>query len=199
MLKPKVLEQQCSLSQLKNWNAKKRLEMSGKFCPVCERKNDVNATTCVYCFASLESVAATNISTTRQVPEDSTEYPENAEQNYIKSLAVPERGIALYLMNNKKPIATCEDQEFILGRRRTEIKKNEVLVDLIPYGGNEYGVSHRHAIIRRVDIHYEIIDLDSTNGTALNNKRIIPNKPYPMPNGSRIRLGLLILYAIYKQ
>jgi pSer/pThr/pTyr-binding forkhead associated (FHA) protein len=171
--------------------------MSGKFCPVCERKNDSNATSCVYCCASLESVAPSNVSTTRQMPSDSMEFPENVEQNFIKSLAVPEQGIALYLMNNNKPIAICEDQEFIIGRKRSEIKKG-VLVDLIPFGGNEYGVSQRHAAIRRSENHYEILDLDSTNGTVLNNKRIVPNKPYLLSSGSRIRLGLLILYAIYK-
>jgi hypothetical protein len=172
-------------------------DMSGKFCPVCERKNEIEALSCRFCGASLEYATTDHAPTTRRIVSETTDPAEIVEHDYIKSLAVPAHGIALYLPHHKQPIAILDHRDFVLGRR-PEMGK-EGFVDLIPFGGNEYGVSHRHALIHRKENRYEITDLDSTNGVFLNNKRIQPNKPYPLPNGSKVRLGLLVLYIVYKR
>jgi pSer/pThr/pTyr-binding forkhead associated (FHA) protein len=58
-------------------------------------------------------------------------------------------------------------------------------------------LSRRHALIRRIESGFEVIDLSSTNGTWLNNKRLTPNKPYPFENGAQMRFGLLQILVIY--
>jgi pSer/pThr/pTyr-binding forkhead associated (FHA) protein len=170
--------------------------MSGKFCPVCKKKNDVFAAVCAYCGASMEFGVVDKSTTTRRMVESAAPLSEVAERAYIQSLAIPDRGIAFYLMDNASPIASREEEEFVLGRGLRTIGE-EKLVDLTPFGGYENGVSHRHAMIRKTENRYEVIDLDSTNGTALNSKRIMPNVRHLLPSGSRLRLGKLVLYTVY--
>ena len=61
------------------------------------------------------------------------------------------------------------------------------------------GISRHHAKIQRVAGGYEITDLESTNGTWVNEKRLTPNKPYPLSSGCLLRLGRMRLYVIYRQ
>jgi pSer/pThr/pTyr-binding forkhead associated (FHA) protein len=51
---------------------------------------------------------------------------------------------------------------------------------------------------RQVKDGCEIINLDSTNGTWLNELRLVPNKPYPLTSGAQIRLGRMHLFTIYR-
>jgi len=44
---------------------------------------------------------------------------------------------------------------------------------------------------------YEILDLDSANGTWLNNERLTPHKHYPLTSGSHLRLGGMHLFVLY--
>jgi hypothetical protein len=172
--------------------------MYEKFCPACKRKNNIDATICIFCGASLKNEMAKHSINTGFVYMDinTATITGVAEQHYVKSLVIPDRGISLYLINNSQPITTREDPEFIVGRELTDLEKGEG-VDLASFGGYENGVSKQHAMIRRTENHYEIIDLNSTNGTFLNNKRISPNTPYSLTSGSRICLGLLKLYVVY--
>jgi pSer/pThr/pTyr-binding forkhead associated (FHA) protein len=112
-------------------------------------------------------------------------------------LLIPDSGIAVFLLDTTNPIAVYSIDEFVLGRA-IEGSIDEI-VDLTPYGAFSNGVSRRHAMIRRRKTGYEIIDLDSTNGTWLNEKRLTPTKAYALPNGSTIRLGQLRLQVLVKE
>lgn len=50
-------------------------------------------------------------------------------------------------------------------------------------------VSSRHFELRRVGNEFTITDLNSTNGTLVNNKPLTPNQPQPIHNGDIIRIG----------
>lgn len=54
-------------------------------------------------------------------------------------------------------------------------------------------VSSRHAEIREKDLSWVLVDVGSTNGTALNDVRVIPRKEYVLHNGDRIILGDFLL------
>jgi pSer/pThr/pTyr-binding forkhead associated (FHA) protein len=41
------------------------------------------------------------------------------------------------------------------------------------------------------------IDLAGTNGSWLNDKRLTPNKPYSLANGSQLRFGQMQLLFLY--
>jgi pSer/pThr/pTyr-binding forkhead associated (FHA) protein len=62
-------------------------------------------------------------------------------------------------------------------------------VDLTPYGGEEGGVSRRHARILRRDNDYLVEDLQSTNYTKLNGQRLAPRQPALLVDGSRVDFG----------
>lgn len=62
-------------------------------------------------------------------------------------------------------------------------------VDLTPYGAEEGGVSRLHARLIQSGDTWTIEDLESTNSTFVNHKRIAPKTPTPLNDGDEIRLG----------
>lgn len=50
-------------------------------------------------------------------------------------------------------------------------------------------VSGRHFVIRKVGKGFTLTDLESTNGTLLNNKELLPNQPVAIHNNAIIRIG----------
>lgn len=62
-------------------------------------------------------------------------------------------------------------------------------VDLTPYGGEAGGVSRQHARLRKENGQWTVTDLNSTNFTRVNNKRIDPNVPVPIEDGTQIHFG----------
>jgi pSer/pThr/pTyr-binding forkhead associated (FHA) protein len=166
--------------------------MAEKFCPNCQKKNDTSAAFCKYCGVPLE-FSQDNPTTTSRIEPDSSAQPSPAENVVIGSLELPDEGVAVYLKDYAKPIAVRTNQEFIIGRKLTPIDM-EAFVDLVPFGAYENGVSQRHAMIRQASHGWEIIDLGSTNGTWLDNKRLLPNKPYSLHGFAQIHLGRMCLY-----
>ena len=66
-------------------------------------------------------------------------------------------------------------------------------LDLTPFGGQERGVSRRHATIQWVEGGYVIIDQHSTNGTWLDGLRLVAGYAYQVPPGANVRLGGLLV------
>lgn len=64
-------------------------------------------------------------------------------------------------------------------------------VDLTPYGGNDLGVSRRHAVIRPTRNRLYLIDLESTNGTRLNALPVGPGIAAEIRSGDTVSLGNL--------
>jgi pSer/pThr/pTyr-binding forkhead associated (FHA) protein len=64
-------------------------------------------------------------------------------------------------------------------------------VDMSTQGGQQQGVSRRHAVLVRYDDIVNVIDLGSLNGTAINGERLTPHQPYPLHQGDRIRIANL--------
>lgn len=70
-------------------------------------------------------------------------------------------------------------------------------LDLTSYGGQERGVSRRHATIQWVEGGYVIIDQHSSNGTWLDGVRLVAGYAYQIPPGAHVRFGgLLVQLAI---
>ncbi|MFQ6101535.1 MAG: zinc-ribbon domain-containing protein [Anaerolineae bacterium] len=62
-------------------------------------------------------------------------------------------------------------------------------IDLTDHGGDEGGVSRRHARIFIQGTQVFIEDLNSTNYTHVNQQRLTPKQPYPLNNGDEVRFG----------
>ena len=171
------------------------VDTGDKICPVCKRPNEAQVLECAYCGAPLEG-GKMDPTTEKMmnVTLPLSGLDASSESDRLSS-AIPTGSIAIYIRGETKPIAVTAQGEFILGRHVTEGIDN--VIDLTPYGGLEKGVSRKHAIIRKIDIGYEIVDLYSTNGTWVNEKRLLPNKAYVLDSGIHIRLGQLLLVTIF--
>jgi hypothetical protein len=66
-------------------------------------------------------------------------------------------------------------------------------IDLSPYGAIDNGVGRRHLRLFIQGGQAMIEDLDSTNGTLLNNQKLAPRQPQPLRNGDQISVGRLLL------
>lgn len=162
------------------------------FCPVCKFKNPPDAQVCIYCKAPLpdqhsRTTTETGVRDTRTLSK---------VEDLIGKATAPANGISIFLLDNASPIAIITDQQFVLGRAMEDF--GERIIDLIPYGGFDLGVSRKHCMIQKTDNTYEIIDLDSTNGTWIQEQRLVPQKVYPLPNGTLVRLGRMRLVFIYQ-
>lgn len=165
-----------------------------KFCPVCKNNNDLDAIICVHCGASLEALFSES-APTRTTDVDVTLIRQAPAWLYDES-AVPAGGIAVYVEGVPKPIFSGSEDELVIGRRVEG--SSDGLLDLSGLGGYHLGLSRRHVRIQRAGNGYQVIDLSSSNGTWLNDERLTPNQPYPLPSGSQLRLGRMRLFVVFR-
>lgn len=71
-------------------------------------------------------------------------------------------------------------------------------IDLEPFGGVEKGISRQHAMIMATTESLIIKDLDSTNGTRLNNHALRPGKTYRLRHGDTLIVGHLRLQVEFE-
>jgi uncharacterized OB-fold protein len=117
-----------------------------------------------------------------QIPAEAPTETDTAPANL--RLLVQPVGIALQLPTDK--------DVYVLGRE-DPASGSYPEVDLVPYGGEEGGVSRRHAQITRVGGQYFIEDLNSVNYTFVNRQKIAAGGPHPLRDGDEIRLGRVLL------
>jgi pSer/pThr/pTyr-binding forkhead associated (FHA) protein len=166
-----------------------------KECPVCKNKNERQALVCIHCGAALEeNIPGPTI--TSLTPETSTEGAVIQAKVTVDEELIPADGIALYFADTDKRVSISIDREVVLGRKVQDT--DDALFDLSALGGFQLGLSRRHAMIRRTETGYVILDLSSTNGTWLNNQRLVPEKPYPLTSGSQLRLGRMRIVLFHR-
>jgi len=171
------------------------VDISAKFCSICKNKNDREAIVCVHCGAVLETYLADSAGTTRSTGVQ-TKGTEKTGELFIDEAMAPVSGIAIYVAGTAKPVFLSSDQEFIIGRKVQAT--SEVFLDLSKLGGYYLGLSRRHAMIRRTEHGYEVTDLSSSNGTWLNDERLIPHKPYLLTSGSQLRFARMQFFVLYR-
>lgn len=180
----------------------------GVFCPACKMKNEAGAYKCIYCNTVLKKEASQQTVILRSLQEvtgilrdpyeDILDAPAPATEPFM-DFEIPSKGIVLINLENGQMITTQSVRSFILGRASSELKTSEALVDLTRFGALELGISRVHARIRQAKGNYQIIDLGSSNGTWLENQRLVPKQPYPLESGDRIRIGRLNILVFYLQ
>jgi pSer/pThr/pTyr-binding forkhead associated (FHA) protein len=104
--------------------------------------------------------------------------------------------VRLKLEGSNDELELKDKAEYILGRL-DEPSKSYPDIDLDPYGGQDAGVSRRHAkiILLGSGLNY-IMDLSSTNGTFINGEPSEPLRHTLLKDGDRIDLGELKLAFI---
>ncbi len=160
-----------------------------KICSVCQHENSGDRVECAKCGSPLESY-----NTTIQVPDKpATQEPEIPR--VIRRSATPSDAITLFVLGHSQPLVVNGQERLILGR--VAAAGPVPTVDLSRYNAHMLGVSRNHAAITRTDTGYALEDLGSTNGTWLNENRLLPGKPAALQNGDLFRLGQLMMVAYF--
>ena len=101
------------------------------------------------------------------------------------------QNLLFVIPSSRRRLKLAVQNELLIGRASSEMVPE---IDLTTDQGAENGVSRLHAKIQSVQKGFVLIDLDSTNGTLLNNYRLPPNEPYPLQSGDEIRFGDLLVH-----
>jgi hypothetical protein len=131
---------------------------------------------------------------TRNLTDPDATQPKKITWGTAK-LRVPAE-IALHFPGAAEPLCIQLTQPIILGRAAKD-NPSEMRVDLTAYGAMEYGVSRRHAQFEAVQETLRLTDLNSINGTYLNNHQLAPYQGRIVRNGDEIRLGELSFHIYF--
>jgi serine/threonine protein kinase len=101
-------------------------------------------------------------------------------------------GPRLFIATSGVALSIPLQDEVVVGRT-DPMQPQPPDVDLQPYGGGSAGVSRHHARFLRRPEGWFLEDLQSTNGTYLNEVRILPRRPVRLNSGDLVRFGQLTL------
>ena len=118
--------------------------------------------------------------------------------NWGNAISGPGNSQLLYLriQEIEIPLVLEFGDAIILGRQAAS-EEGESILDLTPFGGDEKGVSRRHATIRRMKNSIVLEDLGSSNKSYINGQRLASHEPHVLIEGDEIRLGNLIASISY--
>jgi pSer/pThr/pTyr-binding forkhead associated (FHA) protein len=102
--------------------------------------------------------------------------------------------MAFHIRGVTVPIIVPARAECLIGREGGDIHPE---INLEPHRGQELGVSRTHAIVKIVHQKVFLTDLNSTNGTQVNGRALIPRQPVQLVSGDEIRLGKLSLIIYF--
>jgi DNA-binding response OmpR family regulator/pSer/pThr/pTyr-binding forkhead associated (FHA) protein len=92
--------------------------------------------------------------------------------------------------NFTQPLKFLLDDKLILGRVDAK-QEAQPDIDLGPYKADLSGVSRQHLLLHTEGDQLLVTDLNSGNGTLLNNVRLEPNKAYVVKHNDHLQLGRL--------
>ncbi len=113
--------------------------------------------------------------------------PEERETEDERAL-----NIEVEVLNTGRKVLLSADREILVGRLDAAHGIFPEL-DMTTDGGLEQGVSRRHARIYTREGTCFVEDLDSTNGTFLNDERVTPYLPYAFRDGDMLMFGTMRL------
>jgi len=104
----------------------------------------------------------------------------------------PVTGPQFFIATSGIALAIPQNDEVLIGRRDPNLQTLPDL-DLEPYGASSAGVSRHHARLLHRPEGWFLEDLQSTNGTYVNEVRLLPHRPVGLRPGDMIRFGQLTL------
>ncbi|MFP4322466.1 MAG: FHA domain-containing protein [Anaerolineales bacterium] len=106
--------------------------------------------------------------------------------------------LRLEAVEMNKSVVVLPQRGVLLGRRTPNSERPDI--DLSLWAGYRTGVSRNHARLFLAETgSLRVIDLASSNGTFLNEKRLQPHQPYGVCNGDELRLGSLVMCIHFQE
>ncbi len=156
-------------------------------CPSCGAENLPGTLFCIQCGTYLPSGGPLR---TEPLPEQEDGRPARPRQEGQEGEEAWALNIEVEVLNTGRKVLLSADREILVGRLDAAHGVFPEL-DMTTDGGLEQGVSRRHARIYTREGTCFVEDLDSTNGTFLNEERITPYLPYAFRDGDLLMFGTM--------
>lgn len=156
------------------------------YCPFCQRENEPDNTKCKHCgtpFLSTRGHALTTFRVHEAPTADTTTHPDFER----RMASLPANTMALFVSDQQEIIVLTQPQAVILGRSDTPGN----IIDLTQYGPLTLGISRHHARVNFANGIFTLEDLNSTNGTWVNRKRLEAGQLCELHHGDQLSLGPL--------
>jgi hypothetical protein len=158
-------------------------------CPSCGAENLPGTLFCIQCGTYLPSGGPLR---TEPLPEQEDGRPARPRQGGEDGEEIWALNIEVEVLNTGRKVLLSADREILVGRLDAAHGIFPEL-DMTTDGGLEQGISRRHARIYTREGTCFVEDLDSTNGTFLNEERITPYLPYAFRDGDLLGFGMMRL------
>ena len=163
-------------------------------CPSCRHQEFVGTLYCSECGTRLVSIAAMPTIT---MPRDHLDREAMATKPGVPTGPELESGaiLGLRVFSSGEILSLVGRDNYSIGR---SVEGQAIIpdVDLKPYEAYDEGVSRIHAEIRLAEDGVFVVDLDSANGTMINDRRLKPQEPSPIRHGDVLQLGHLRVQLI---
>jgi len=159
-------------------------------CPQCGYLNLRGALLCEVCSHLLVTKSETQHTRQVEIESEGGQFLLPATISRGTKTFEGQAQLTLELNGKRQQVVMLYDQEEISVGRVDRFTSRLPSINLTSIGAWENGVSRQHAALRRSGDNLFIIDLDSTNGTYLNNDRLIPYQPRMLHDGDVLRFGL---------
>ncbi len=162
-------------------------------CKECGHQEPAGALFCSECGAYLIEKQQTNVT---KLPFTDSLAPPSQPSLWGQDLepSVEAQKITFLIPSSGRRVKLPLTDSILIGRADPGNNSYPEL-DLTHDNGAEHGVSRRHAAIKLSHQGVVVTDLNSTNGTILNNYRLPPDLPYPLHSGDELRFGYLLIHV----
>jgi hypothetical protein len=158
-------------------------------CPKCGKPVRKEDAYCSSCGEFLRVVKAT----TRNLSDLAINSPMLPKSSYFGASCM----MLLYIRGVEAPISVNLEREVIIGRTAPDSSMHPD-VDLTPYNAEDLGVSRLHISMKRLENTVTVTDLNSKNGTHVNGQKLHPHEVRVLRHGDEIRIGRLVMKALFK-
>jgi predicted component of type VI protein secretion system len=158
-------------------------------CSKCGNLSPRSTLACPTCGQALQS----NVITTRNLDEAAQARKSAVDPAYFSATST-----LIILIRGLKSGLEAYPRDRLLVGRNGPLSQVKVNLDLTPYNGEALGVSRLHAEIRFIKNTLTLIDLESDNGTFVNDVRLYPHEVRVLRSGDDVRFGKLGVKFTFK-
>lgn len=161
-------------------------------CPRCGARYSAEREACPNCTLALLHDEASYTRPLKRSPTLLSQLDTASEE------LTPQHVVLLQALPSGMCITLPPDAAVILGRAlRDAAPTGYPLVALNKLDAQRHGVSRQHCLIKRRISDLIVSDLDSTNGTFINEHLLEPHRPYTLVHGDCLTLGTLHLVMFF--
>lgn len=167
-------------------------------CPECSHQELDGTIFCSHCGAPLLGEDLTTSRTVTLPFVDSPASPTPPPLIGKKSGPASQAAVIRFVIPVSGRQITLEAKDQLQIGRSDPRRDSYPDLDLTIDGGAEAGISRLHAVISSTAQGVAIMDLNSVNGTQINNYRIPPHLPFALNSGDELKLGTMLIHVFFE-